>query len=187
MRTLWHVHSKCECLHMHAHLHTLRLEPKRALCCPSSALFFYRYTFCWLLCVHASTRVHAHQVCCVHTLAHAYCYIFTYTHLHTRTTALSSAPHARYFHCAVSSGCFSLPLRSRNAPLTCPRVSFLPHFFHLRDAPPSSSCNRAPSCFFWYKWKYTQIHSLEHCVHICWGFFARDLLRATVQSKDYCW
>jgi len=112
---------------MHAHSHTLRLEPKRALCCPSSALFFYRYTFCWQLCVHASTHVHAHHVCCVHTLAHAHCYIYTYMHLHTRTTALSSAPHACYFHCAVRSGCFSLPLRARNSPLTCPRAS-LPHF-----------------------------------------------------------
>jgi len=127
------VHSKCECLHMHAHSHTLRLEPKRALCCPSSALFFYRYPFCWLLCVYASTRVHAYHVCCVHTLAHVHCYIYTYTHLHTRTTALSSALHARYFHCAVRSGCFSLPLCARNSPLTCPRASFLPHFFHLRD------------------------------------------------------
>ena len=38
-----------------------------------------------------------------------------------------------------------------------------------------------------YKWKYTQIHNLEHCVHICWGIFALQLLRATAQSKDYCW
>jgi len=97
--------------------------------------------------MYASTRVHAHHVCCVHTLTHAHCYIFTYTHLHTRTTALSSAPHARYFHCAVRSGCFSLPLRARNSCLTCPRASSLPHFFRLCDAPPSSFCNRAPPCF----------------------------------------
>ena len=92
-------------------------------------------------------RVHAYHVCCVHTLVHADCYIYTYTHLHTRTTALSSAPHARYFHCAVRSGYFSLPLCAPNLPLTCPCASSLPHFFHLRNAPLSSFCNRAPSCF----------------------------------------
>jgi len=56
--------------------------------------------------MYAGTRVHAHHVCCVHTLAHAHCYIYMYTHLHTRTTAL----------------CFSWPLRFRNSPLTCPRA-----------------------------------------------------------------
>ena len=132
------------CTHTHTHLD---FSPSACSFVLLLLFFFYRYTFCWLL--YASTHVHAHHVCCVHTLAHAHCYIYTYTHLHTRMTALSSAPHARYFHCAVRSGCFSLPLRTRNSPLTCPRALFLPHFFNLRDALPSSTelLHAFGSCF----------------------------------------
>jgi hypothetical protein len=43
--------------------------------------YFHLYVRCdtWM---HASTRVLAHHVCCVHTLTHANCCIHAYTHLH---------------------------------------------------------------------------------------------------------
>ena len=41
-----------------------------------------------------------------------------------------------------------------------------------REIPPNKFISQ-------YKWKYTQIHNLEHYVHICWGILALQLLPAT--------
>ena len=118
---------------MHAHSHTLRLEPKRALCCPSSALFFLQVYILLLLCVSSCKHARARTSCllCSHSRA------CTLLDLHIHAPA---HPHDCPLFCSactllplciiiVRSGCFSLPLCARNSPLTCPRASCLPHFF----------------------------------------------------------
>jgi len=121
---------------MHAHSHTLRLEPKRVLCCSSSALFFLQVhillaTVCVNVCRHARARTSC--LLCSHSRA------CTLLHLHVYAPA---HPHdCPLLFMATSLSQLALDLSARR------RASSLSHFFHLHDAPPSSSCNRAPSCF----------------------------------------